>query len=351
MTGAGCARSVEGVDRIERLTIGISKTDRGIEIAPWFNPTVAKRDGYNVATLDVLDTETLRRDAQETPGVTRDKSWQIEEVDFVGSATDIADLIPADQHGTFDYLISSHNFEHLPNPIKFLQGCEKILKPGGLISMAVPDLRTCFDYFKPHSTTGEWLEAYQMDRKRPSARRIYDRMTLLARTRDDNNAPSTVFRMGERADDVYLAGTSSSGMAQLRKLAESDAYIDAHCTIAFPEVLHLLLLEIRQLGLIQLEIEYISETFGHEYFVRLRKPVGPATVMTEAEFESARQGLVRLIVERRYPPLDQAGRQQGKPAWFAKRLAGSLAGPKLARQIQKWNRARIATSRAKRKER
>lgn len=345
-TGAGKA---EDMDRTERLRLGISKTDRGIEVAPWFNPTVAKRDGYNVATLDVFDTDTLRRRANEDSSLMRESGAQIEEVDFVGSATEIADLVPAAQYGTFDYVVSSHNFEHLPNPIKFLQGCEKILKPGGLISMAVPDLRTCFDYFKPHSTTGEWLEAYKEDRKRPSARQVYDGVSLFAQTRNGNGVPSSYFRMGERAVDVDLAGNSISALDRLHELANSDTYIDAHCTVTFPEVMHLLLLETRYLGLIHLDVESISQAFGHEFFIRLRRPLGAPLPLKQAEFESERQNLVRLIVERRYPPLDYLGSSRGTAGGLAIRLAASVVGIKLTTRIQKWNRARLAASRARRR--
>ena len=48
----------------------------------------------------------------------------IEEVDLVGSCTHIGKLVRArGEAGKFDYIVSSRNFEHLPNPIRFLQGC------------------------------------------------------------------------------------------------------------------------------------------------------------------------------------------------------------------------------------
>ncbi|OIQ69749.1 ubiquinone biosynthesis O-methyltransferase [mine drainage metagenome] len=110
--------------------------------------------------LDVFDRETLqKRGAADMQQNWRDMSL-LDEVDYVGSATEVASLVPTELHGTFDYIVSSHNFEHLPNPIKFLQGCASLLKPGGLITMAVPDHRACFDYFRPHTVIGDWLEAY-----------------------------------------------------------------------------------------------------------------------------------------------------------------------------------------------
>jgi len=34
--------------------------------------------------------------------------------------------------------------------------------------MAMPDQRACFDYFRPHTTTAEWIEAYLGEQKKPN---------------------------------------------------------------------------------------------------------------------------------------------------------------------------------------
>src|SRR5580658_539233 len=138
------------MDRREQILKHITKRQRGIEIGPWFAPLAAKRDGYNCLSFDVFDTETLRKNAEGDPFVDSSCVSSIEGVDIVGSSTEICDIIAArGELSTFDYIVSSHNLEHLPNPIRFLQGCHKVLKPGGYLSMAVPDKRACFDYFRP----------------------------------------------------------------------------------------------------------------------------------------------------------------------------------------------------------
>ena len=147
--------------RQQHITKYISKAMRGIEIAPWHSPIVPKREGYNCVTLDFFDTATLHQRAKDDPQVNDTLLERIEDVDIVGSAVDIKSLVEArGELGAFDYIISSHNFEHLPNPVKFLQGCSEVLKPDGMLSMAVPDKRGCFDYFKPHSTTADFIEAF-----------------------------------------------------------------------------------------------------------------------------------------------------------------------------------------------
>jgi SAM-dependent methyltransferase len=99
-----------------------------------------------------------------------------------GSSTEIFDIVAArGELSSFDYIISSHNFEHLPNPINFLQGCEKVHKPRGYLSMTLPDKRACFDDFRPISTLGSWLDAYLENRSRPTPAQSFEQSSLHCR--------------------------------------------------------------------------------------------------------------------------------------------------------------------------
>src|SRR5580704_7535365 len=100
------------MDRREQLLKHITKRQKGIEIGPWYAPLAAKREGYNCLSFDVFDTETLKRNAEENPDVHNSCVSLIEAVDIVGSSTEIYDIIAArGELLTFDYILSSHNFE------------------------------------------------------------------------------------------------------------------------------------------------------------------------------------------------------------------------------------------------
>src|SRR5271156_5510936 len=117
------------MDRREQILKHVTKDKKGIEIGPWFRPLAPKREGYNSLSFDVFDMEALRKKAEQDPATPNGSVSLIEEVDILGSATDLEDAVAArGTLGTFDYIISSHNFEHLSNPIKFLMGCQKALK-------------------------------------------------------------------------------------------------------------------------------------------------------------------------------------------------------------------------------
>src|SRR4051812_21528373 len=163
------------MDRRDAILKYATKQQLGIEIGPWFNPIAAKRDGYRCLPLDVFDAETLRKRAADDPNISEAAAAMIEDVDLIGSSTHIGELVRArSEAGIFDYIVSSHNFEHLPNPIRFLQGCAEALKPDGVLSMAIPDRRGCFDYFRPVTRLSEWIQASIEDRCKPSHAQAFD---------------------------------------------------------------------------------------------------------------------------------------------------------------------------------
>lgn len=60
----------------------------------------------------------------------------------------------------FDWIVSSHNFEHLPDPIRFLRDCEGLLKPGSFVGMIIPDKRQCFGRFRPTTNIADLVRAH-----------------------------------------------------------------------------------------------------------------------------------------------------------------------------------------------
>ena len=259
--------------RKEKILARISKQDKGLEIAPYHSPLAARSEGYNVRILDVFDQDELKGRALSDPLIPDELIGAVEEVDYVGSATEIAKLIPSEEHASFDYIVSSHNFEHLANPIKFLQGCEMLLKQGGVLTMAVPDARACFDYFRPRTVLGEWLEAYFEDRQKPSHRQLFDSRAYMS-FRRKGNQEQHAFHGDAGLNSMVLKGDLSKEFEAWKARADDGPYEDAHCTVMTPETLRLLLTEAQMLGLVKLDIVEISAPIAHEFYVRLSKRDG-----------------------------------------------------------------------------
>jgi SAM-dependent methyltransferase len=285
------------------LLAGITKEMRGIEIAPWFAPLAPKRQGYNCLALDVFDKTTLLERARQDPNISLDELPAIEDVELVGSATDIVELVPAEQHGAFDYIVSSHNFEHLPDPISFLQGCEKVLKRNGILSMALPDARACFDFFRPHTTLAEWLTSFQEKRQKPNAQQVFQARAYSAffTNNEQENSPLALYHDLKK---VKVDGALQAAYDEWLSSSPQDKYKDVHCTVMTPASFEMLILECRYLGLISMELESLSGPHGCEFFVRLRNS---GARLELADINELRTDLMRkLFIERsqrKRPPL------------------------------------------------
>lgn len=271
--------------RADIILAGLDKTMRGIEIGPYHAPLCPKRDGWNVQVLDVFDTETLRARAADDQFV-RDTS-AIEEVDLVGPAELVSILAPP---SSIDFVVSSHNFEHLPNPVAFLCAVEKVLRPGGVLAMAIPDHRRCFDVFMPASTIGGILEAYIEARDRPTPRQVFDSRV--------HHALGAGY-VGAQRDPATIPLADDLPEAWQTWLRNPDGYEDTHCWFLTPARFESIILDLRFLGLTGLDVESVSNTVLHEFFVRLRKPVSPTLPPSRDEHHARRLKLLRAALESR----------------------------------------------------
>jgi SAM-dependent methyltransferase len=286
------------VDRKDTLLQGIDKHHLGLEIGPWFNPLVPKAAGYKSMSLDVVGEDELRRRALADPFVSDDRVREIETVDFVGTAGDMAAQV--DKAGLahkFDYIISSHNFEHLPNPVKFLRDARHILNDSGRIILAIPDRRVCFDYFKPVSTTADFIEAFLEDRDKPTLKQIFAQTSL--ESRYDNFGEMTgSFHLGMDPKHVHAAtgiNELKSAFANWKHNLERDdlEYSDTHCWAFTPSSFELIINDLRVLELIDLEVESISAANGNEFYAKLS--VAKADENFLADYQQKRPALLHRI--------------------------------------------------------
>mgnify|MGYP001793082286 CR=1 FL=1 len=269
------------MDRKKELLRFVDKEALGVEIAPYFNPLTPKAEGFNCRIVDVFGHDELRAKAKDDPFIPSERVAEIEDVDFVGDGSHLNDLMRGSpEFGECAYIVSSHNFEHLPNPIQFLQGCEEVLRPGGVLSMAIPDYRACFDHFRFPTRLADWLDAYHEDRSRPSPGSVLDFKLGTAHYlgRDGNEKPG--FNIGTAKFERFIFGQDLPGLYQ-DYLDKSETYTDAHCSVTCPEILHLLISDLIHLDLISFEIVSISRTRTFEYFVHLRKPEQPVAADKE----------------------------------------------------------------------
>jgi len=276
--------------RAATLLAGIDRSARLLEVGASYSPVAPRADGWNAAIVDHASREVLVGKYGGEPDI-----WveRIEEVDFVWTEGTLADAIPASEHGSFDVLIASHVIEHTPDLVTFFSAAQRVLQPEGVIVLAVPDKRFCFDYFRPITLTADVLEAHDARRTRHTRRTGYAHWAY------------TVLNNGEgawgqhRLGSLTFANQFSVAMAKLDGLSEAagGAYVDLHNWTFTPNSFQLILLELARLGLCDWQIDWINPTEGCEFRTHLRRgAINGVGAMSEQVFDARRLTLLRSML-------------------------------------------------------
>lgn len=247
-------------DRAMLLMAGVPKTAKVIEIGPSLNPLAPKRDGWNVTVVDHATREGLIHKYRDEPSV---DPKVIEEVDFVWQEGSLADLVGRPSWGTYDAFIASHVIEHTTDLVTFLRAARVLLKNEGVVILALPDKRKCFDFFRPVTTTGDVVEAYLEKRHRHTARTLFDNAAYNGKR---NANPG--WHIGEQAP-IELGGRLAKAWRQMNR-AMKEEYVDAHAWTFTPSSFELMILELRALGLLPLSIERCEPATYTEFYAWLR---------------------------------------------------------------------------------
>ena len=97
--------------------------------------------GASVRYVDLLTVEDARRHFPEL------QSQAIVEPDLLAPADRLAAVADASQ----DFVVAHHVLEHLEDPIAALHEWRRVLRPGGLLFLGLPDPRRTFDRNRPRT--------------------------------------------------------------------------------------------------------------------------------------------------------------------------------------------------------
>jgi 2-polyprenyl-3-methyl-5-hydroxy-6-metoxy-1,4-benzoquinol methylase len=244
-------------NRAEFLRSLINVAGTGLEIGAGYNPLVPKSAGFRVEVADHTTAEGLRAKYRNA----NVNLANIEPVDYVLTEAPLAATIGRQSH--YDYIVASHVIEHTPDLLGFLKNCETLLKPDGVLLLAVPDKRCCFDVFQPLTSTGAVLQAYLDGRTRPWPGVIFDDRGYNA-VRDGAIGWSLQTAGGLRFFLDLPAALSQ--FAQDRRSAD---YIDVHVWKFVPSSFRLIVNDLFELGEIRLREREFHAGPGHEFYVTL----------------------------------------------------------------------------------
>ena len=266
-----------------------TRSDQIIEIGAGYTPIAPKSRGWQTHVVDHASREALRAKysgqiaAVDLAAV---DTSAIEEVDTVWQGGPLHEAIPDHLMRKIDLIIASHVLEHMPDLIGFLQSASRLVKPEGVIAVALPDRRLCFDFYKPWSTTGDLLDAYQRRLQRHTVKTAFNHMAYSASAEGKLAwAPGPV----QRPDLMDPFATASQVVNQL--LGDSDqAYADYHAWQFTPSSFRLIILELAALGLSEWSVQSLAVTGSFEFFVRLAR--GKDQNLPSIKLQALRQDLL-----------------------------------------------------------
>lgn len=246
--------------RNEKLLYGLNLTGIGLEIGASYSPVVSKKAGFRVEVIDHADAETLREKYKRQEV----EIENIEDVDYVWSGEPLNELTGKTDY--YDWIIASHVIEHTPDLIAFLQQCEQMLKPGGILALAIPDHRYCFDIFRSVSTPGDVIQAHLEQRKRHTPGTIWDHFSMIVRKGDTvswGSGHQGIFTLIHSRDEAKF---------MFEKALAINEYIDVHNWCFTPSSFRLILEDIRVLGFLKnILVQSFFPTVGCEFIVQLKK--------------------------------------------------------------------------------
>lgn len=222
------------LSRAEQVFQHIDRANQvGLEIGALDNP-IAQASAGRVYYADYCSTEDLRRNHANTPTVNVDN---IVQVDFVTNGGGLHRVVP--ENLRFDYVIASHVIEHVPDIVSWLQDIGLVLRPGGILSLIVPNKEHTFDIRRSVSEQKDFFSAYIQKQTKPSPIQVFDSYRWHVR-------------------DGQIVHTLDYTVQMARKAVSE--YVDCHCWVFTAESFYDEMQTLIDVGLIPFKLDLVTHT-------------------------------------------------------------------------------------------
>jgi SAM-dependent methyltransferase len=252
----------------ERCIVGPSKV--GLEISPNWAPLVLRGEAKMVY-CDRLSTEELEFREKDNKGRIEFRA-AVEEMDFVWSdGTALPSYFSDDEK--FDFVVSSHVMEHVPNLLGFLQQQRQVCKDDGIICFVVPDVRLSGEHFRPLTTPAQLIEAFVLNRDKPSPGMVYEASYHIF------DWPGLANLKAKHVRETKRGYTTEQAMEFARHAVNN--YVDVHCWSFTYAAMEDLFGELKEAGCFDFEVVAVDQ-IAEEIVCTLR-PSRPAAGGGERE--------------------------------------------------------------------
>lgn len=237
------------------------KKGQGLELGPLYSPVVLKEEA-KIEYVDHMSTSELRSKYEGHPFSVED----IVDVDYVVGGSSLVKELKGKK---VDFIIASHVIEHLPDIVGWLKDISEILKPGGILSLVIPDKRYSFDITRKESTPSEVIGNHLDRLDKASSAMIYDSAVEYR-----NISPSKAWEYSGKRP-FPEPSSWSTGEAMRRSLLSLDPkeYVDSHCYVFTPYTFFKILKRLIEHDMLDYEVAYFKDTSMNEleFYVSLRK--------------------------------------------------------------------------------
>jgi SAM-dependent methyltransferase len=166
----------------------------------------------------------------------------------------------------FDIVISSHSIEHQPDLVVHLQKVERLLKPGGMYFVLVPDKRYIFDHFIPETSIADVLSKNLQGVTNHSLKSVIEHRAMTT-----HNDPARHWAGDHGMPYENFAQRARDAMAEFDKA--QGQYIDVHASYFTSESFTIIMNCLRHMEMTGFSVlrNYHTRIGQNEFLVILQK--------------------------------------------------------------------------------
>ncbi len=250
-------RVYNAIENRKDFVNAIHPSGKQLEIGPLDNPQLNHKspDYYSV---DVFTKEQLIANYINDPHVNKEK--------IIGPSYVIVNNDYSPVKEKFNCIFSSHNIEHMPCMVTFLNNLESLLADDAYVYLIIPDKRYCFDHFKRESDIYDVLQLFYEQNTRP-------KLSAILKMVSQNTHNNCITHWNNDHGIINAERDLLSAYKGISDQYQTGVYIDSHVSYFTPQGFLGIMQMLQALNLIKLEVHKIYHTLrnSNEFYVILKK--------------------------------------------------------------------------------